>query len=121
MTNTNPMTDAVKLLTEAEWRTLFVAKSGAEIMETLRERGLIAPEPDKLAVAVGDAFDRLPSCWNRETFTASVCDTLRDHGMEMRPPLTREMVRIAYHTAQVGMENTNFIDRLHAALTKDQS
>lgn len=38
---------------------------------------------DPLDAAIGEAFDRLPSTWTRETFVKSVGETLRECGMEL--------------------------------------
>lgn len=55
------MTDAVKLLTEAEWNHIWAQannKTPAQMREYLRERGLIAPEPDPvtLETVIADKF-----------------------------------------------------------------
>lgn len=135
------MTDAVKLLTEAEARAIYIAATSPDDFNNrLRERGLIAPEPTCPLLIEARAVVARNSSWRLSDEDRAAClDGKYDsgeyvclalaalkRGMEMRPPLTREMVREALVDAGIyhllpGQVEDNKIDRLHAALTKEQS
>ena len=139
------MTDAPKLLTEAEWRGLWrETDTPAPFFEWIapyRERGLIAPEPvDPLeaeAFAIVQMhYPEMKRDYNGRRFLIALAALKR--GMEMRAPLTREMVFDALYQAfqdsdARDMDELDFgpscvtgaadrlTDALHAALTKEQS
>ena len=133
------MTNETKpvLLTEADVRRLHDKPYNAvdEVIDELRERGLIAPEPVKTvddivrnelvrayteagqpstarAIAKGD-YDTSP--------TSVAAKRLYEMGMELaKPELTREMVRAAVER-HASMQATVDYAALHAALTEGQS
>ena len=118
------MTDAVKLLTEADVGTLYriALQNGRVAFETvLNERGLIAPEPDPKEAAYKAYLDRLePGCAGVDmkfTFCAGYDAGERNAA---RAPLTREMVRESVEENCV-VSVTIDTEALHAALTKEQS
>jgi hypothetical protein len=111
----------IKLLTEADLARYDVPDA---FEAELRERGLIAPEPDKRAAAYQAYLNRLePGCAGvdmRFTFYAGY-DAAE---FDAERPLTREMVREAYRKAQEAVKRVpyateaQFVDALHAALTE---
>ena len=120
------MTQEPKLLTEAEARQLLCCEYVEDQMRLLRERGLIAPDPDKPSQAAVEAAEKLweeAGPWSLGTIqkvTARFAnfEAAIRHDMELaRPELTREQVREAYYDAG-GLEVGSFIDRLHAALAE---
>lgn len=120
-----------KLLTEAEWQRisspLGLTSTIDQIASALRERGLIAPDPDAID-RLRDALEAIHGIALDRDKMARVCRKAR---MELRPPLTREMVREAIikadpcclaksdfrPTSQHLKGAEAFVDALHAALT----
>lgn len=126
-----------KLLTEAEARRLAYSPHPESTLTELRERGLIAPEPvDLLLIEAREiAAAHIGSEAGAASFRAGNGDNDRSvlailaalkRGMEMRAPLTREMVRDAlligvWNKATTDSDVTRVFGALHAALTKEQS
>ena len=147
------MTTEPKLLTEAEaqgaWSATYTThgKPFSEYLTELRERGLIAPEPEvdplleearevcaKWAedgnswVSVAAAGRYRDGEWDDASHMVISLAALR-RGMELgrsdsvRPPLTREQVRDAWchahsiHKSSKVLED--YVDRLHAFLLKE--
>ena len=118
-----------KLLTEAEWeclmREVFKAGTFAVIKDELRDRGLIAPEPEPvdpitvtLCNAMNESLDRLGAFGQDEA--ENLREELRRRGMELAPAkeLTREMVRDAVYA---GLKNPRFrcdVEAVFAALAE---
>lgn len=111
-----------KMLTEAYLRaSLMGAEVASDRIDRMvmdfRERGLIAPKPDKRAAAYQAYLNRLePGCAGvdmRFTFYAGY-DAAE---FDAERPLTREMVREAFDKARerLGID-VGFIHRIHAAL-----
>jgi hypothetical protein len=94
------MVQEPKLLTEAEARNLYNCMADAtDLVEVLRERGLIAPEPvDEITVELCNAMNA--SVYRLEHFMQDEAENLREElrsrGIEIgraeRAALTREMV-----------------------------
>ena len=135
------MTDAVKPITEAELHYLLL-RSPADIAADFRMRGFMAKEPetDPLLIEAREICARVCEGWrdipvergqqyregshDDEADVAYALAALK-RGMEMRPPLTREMVReavecLSYETLECGSRDV-IADLLHLALTKEQS
>lgn len=112
------MTGEVKLLTAHDvslLRARAVDQTSANQIEAfLRERGLIAPEPDAID-RLRDALEAIHGITLDRDKMARVC---REARMELRPQITREMVRVAAVSAGLGRLLTGHeVTRLHAALT----
>ena len=119
-----------KLLTEAELQSIramaFNGYDGDRIETLLRERGLIAPEPDAFD-RLRDALDDLHGIYLDRDKMVDVC---RRAGIELAPrvELTREMVREAlaramFNTPSVGIcilgdRFVELSDNLHAAIVE---
>lgn len=137
------MTDAPKLLTEAEADRLFY-KSHTEAMAELRERGLIAPEPvDALLFEAREVviattpqpqrnFDirkaEIRRGWKDDGFCVQIALAALRRGMELaKPELTREMVGEIVDAAMMKWKSGRTMlrdcltDAFHAALTEGQS
>lgn len=107
------MTSEVKLLTVQMAEALGAMSPEARV-RMLRERGLIAPEPDAID-RLRDALEAIHGITLDRDKMARVC---REARMELRPQLTREMVRVAAVSAGLGRLLTGHeVTRLHAALT----
>lgn len=112
-----------KALTEKEAAILFGGLPVDHILPTLRERGLIAPEPvDALETQAGELARRYLETDDWQAHDLALAALKR--GMELRPALTREMVRdavggISYEVFECDSRDT-IADRLHAALTQVQ-
>lgn len=143
------MTDAPKLLTEAEalvlWEASFHkdAKSFAAYKDQLRERGLLAQEPvDPLLIEAREIAanaiheNTTQSRWPEHIRSGNGDDTPVVHatlaalrrGMELAErPLTREMVREAlFEDCPISGQWSNAVidsirNRLNAALTGERS
>ena len=134
------MTDAPKLLTEAEWRNVLSYDKDIAV-QYIGERGLIAPEPvDPLLIEAREICARYFDEQNLPAAARSYRSGKNDNegdigecelpialaalrrGMELAPaasPLTREMVAQAYWSATgADTVKANLIDRLHAAILK---
>ena len=84
------------------------------LLDFLRERGLIAPEPDAID-RLRDALEAIHGITLDRDKMARVC---REARMELRPPLTRERVREALLTVwDAPAWAETYAPRLHAALT----
>ena len=112
------------LLTEAEWQRisapLGLTSTIDQIANELRERGLIAPEPDERVSALVKYFAEIGILITERQ--AEIAVELVASRMELaKPELTREMVRDAWCTANSMHKSAlvfeDLIDRLHAALT----
>ena len=112
------MTDAPKLLTEAEWRLhyadfFFPSETLERIIAAHKQRGLIAPEVDPVLAAARDFVAELARHWDVEGHAIGAPKEYRDgiydddediqialaalrRALELaKPELTREMVREA--------------------------
>lgn len=112
------MTSEPKLLTEAEWQRisspLGLTSTIDQIANALRERGLIAPEPDAID-RLRDALEAIHGITLDRDKMARVC---REARMELPTPLTRERVREALLTVwDAPAWAETYAPRLHAALT----
>lgn len=129
-----------KLLTEAEWRSILrqsvnhdVANS---IIYNLRERGMIAPEPEPEPVdpLLIEAREICVKYFTSRNYSQTVIDGLCDddaivqvaltalrRNLELaeRPTLTREMVEEVVEIAlRLTPLRETFVDHLHAALVE---
>ena len=113
-----------KLLTERELLGLLEWNTPKQILDELRERGLIAPEPvDPLRDAV-EAIWHLAMGPKGEAVTKMTAE-LRRHGVTLpKPKLTRErlgdaIVKVFHEGAKgFGGVTPDNITRLHAALVE---
>ena len=133
-----------KLLTEAEWRAnlrvwVNIAATDAIIL-LMRERGMIAPEPEPVDPLLDEAREICAKSsearkWYGEArgfrdgeyddyYSMDIALTALRRNLELaeRPTLTREMVREAYNSATEAWNTLDgaqlFIDLLHAALVE---
>ena len=111
------MTTEPKLLTEAEWLAWMQKPQSTEkALTDLRERGLIAEEPDMVTAE----YQKLWEAWDGVDYRDLGLAALR-RGMELAPrkELTREMVRKIYNgTKPFSPTDEAHITRIHAALTE---
>ena len=126
-----------KLLTEAEWHNLLARPTSSQIIDDLRERGLIAPEPEPVDPLLDEAREivaklseddgnpafacAVRSCKRDDDLEVRIALTALRRGMELaeRPTLTREMVREAGEIASrlTPMRET-FVDCVYALLVE---
>jgi hypothetical protein len=116
----------MKLLTEAEWRTILRQSVNYDVANSiicdLRERGMIAPEPepepvDPLAREADEIADAVYAYKDPyRAYAKNAALTALRRNLE-RPTLTREMVWEAVHIA-ARESGFGYIDALHAALVE---
>jgi hypothetical protein len=134
------MASEPKPLTEAEWLGMLHSDTPDEIIDFLRERGLIAPEPAPMDALLTKAIELVDECLPHEIKLRHEAIDLAlaalRRGMEMRAPLTpktyyvEEIIDLLQDagSTSVRMEYSqgwhdkrrDLLTRLHAALTEAQ-
>lgn len=129
------MSKTPKLPSAAEWREMLIGHQFDMLEPTLRERGLIAPEPEKAdpSAKICKEIERALSwlydehqCWmGLNAIMDAIRPIVREalaESMELRPELTRAMVRNAVLTASRRCNHSRYDERfetfLHTALTE---
>jgi len=115
-----------RLLTEAEWAGLLGPTGYQLHSPELRERGLIAPEPEPeppVEIALKAALEGcngFQSEYGKVAWSNGFREGF-DRGKELRPTPTREMVDVAHKNAIISWEaavpvNPDFMSFFYAAL-----
>lgn len=88
------MTTETKLLTEAEWVAMLGPSAFKMKEHRLRERGLIAEEPDAIHRLAAEICAKLRGTGSSAAMVKEVEGMIRRRGLELAPrkELTREMV-----------------------------
>ena len=116
-----------ELMTADEWANLIGLSAWSKAQGTIRERGMVAPEPvDPLREAVREAWRaRWPAdrSANSDSYIDPFIKELRARGVTVlaeRPTLTwemvREVVRLASHRAYA--DHYGYADAIHALLVE---
>ena len=111
-----------KLLTERELLGLLEWNTKEDILDELRKRGLVAPEPvdpDLLEAReiVAQTYNWTQRCFDdgHPAVVSTLAAIKRGRQLEQPKPLTREMV-VKAHQKALGDFGSLSIHRLHAAL-----
>ena len=126
-----------KLLTEAEWANLIGLSAWSKAQGTIRERGMVAPEPEPVDPLLDEAREiaaKLNEDDDIPIFASEVRAGKRDDDLEVRiaitalrrnlelaarPTLTREMVEDAVINQRgLWSSGSKYVDCLHAALVE---